>query len=105
MNSQRSFFSDDFSFCVSLSSVLARKIILALALVAGSASAGHYSPDEVSQKYLWKAFKAEHKKAYADDAEDARRFIIFVQNLRLIDARNQAETGSAVHGKTTITNT
>jgi len=80
--------------------VFTSKTILALALAVGSASAVHYTPSESSQLYLWKAFKAEHQKAYADVAEDKRRFGVFVQNLKLIDARNAAETGTAVHGIT-----
>jgi len=76
------------------------KVVLALALMAGSASAKFFTPSEVSQKFMWKAFKEEHHKVYDDDADEARRFGIFVENLKLIDARNAAETGSAVHGIT-----
>jgi hypothetical protein len=79
--------------------VFARSVILALALL-GSASAVFYTPSETSQLYLWKAFKEEHRKSYSDDAEEAHRFAVFVQNLRLIDERNAAENGSAVHGIT-----
>lgn len=80
--------------------MFSNKIVLALALLVGSASAAHYTNSQAGQHYLWKAFKEEHKKSYADDAEESHRFAIFVQNLKLIDERNAAETGTAVHGIT-----
>jgi len=80
--------------------MFASKVIFTIALVAGSAYAKHYTSSESSQLFMWKAFKAEYQILYEDDAEDELRFGVFVQNLKLIDARNAAETGTAVHGIT-----
>eukprot|EP01083_Nonionella_stella_P146447 460609_1 len=72
------------------------KVILALAL--GSASATLYSQSEDSQKYLWESFKTEFGKTYENAGEEALRFDIFVQNLKMIDERNAKDTAS--HGIT-----
>jgi len=76
-----------------------QKIVLALAM-AGSASANLFKAAPAHQKYMWESFKAEHGKHYGSAAEERERFAVFVENLRLIDERNAAETGTAVHGIT-----
>jgi C1A family cysteine protease len=48
-------------------------------------------------------FKTEHAKRYATADEEAFRFTVFVQNLKIIDARNAEEEGSATHGITKFT--
>jgi len=72
------------------------KLVLALAL--GSASALEATNDGMAQKYLWTAFKAEYNKSYTTIDEEMKRFNIFVDNLKVIDARNAADT--AIHGIT-----
>jgi len=72
-------------------------VVLALALLAGSVSASLFTPSVSAQKYMWEEFKAEHNKNYADAAEEASRFAVFVENLKIIDARNAADDG-ATHG-------
>jgi len=75
-----------------------QKVILAAAL-AGSASARVFTESPESQKYMFEAFKAEHGKSYATMEEEAHRFNVFVENLKIIDARNDAEP-TATHGIT-----
>jgi len=75
------------------------KIILALALF-GSASAAVFSENDAVQTFMWNSFKADFNKNYAAGEESAR-FAIFLENLKLIDERNEAEAragGTAVHG-------
>jgi C1A family cysteine protease len=74
------------------------KIVLALALFAAPASAKFYSESPSTQKYLWESFKSEFNKEYASEDEEAYRFNVFVENLRLIDSRNEVDTAS--HGIT-----
>jgi hypothetical protein len=72
-------------------------VVLALALLAGSASARLFTSSESAQKYMWEEYKTEHQKNYADSAEEASRFAVFVENLKIIDDRNAADDG-ATHG-------
>lgn len=72
------------------------KVVLSLALL-GSASAGLYTEHSQHQKYMWEAFKKEHHRNYATMEEEAQRFAIFVENLKIIDERN-AEDATATHG-------
>ncbi len=76
------------------------KVVLALALFAGSASSTLYTPAAASQKFLFQQFVLEHGKVYGSPAEEAHRFAVFLANLKLADERNAAETGSATHGIT-----
>jgi len=79
-----------------------KKIVLALALVAGASAGKFHTTDEAAQKYMWESFKAEYGKAY-DVGMEAYRFQIFVENLAVIDERNAAELavgGEPVHGIT-----
>jgi hypothetical protein len=74
------------------------KIVLALALFAAPASAKVFSESPSTQKYLFESFKNEFNKEYASEEEETYRFNVFVDNLRLIDARNAQDTAS--HGIT-----
>jgi hypothetical protein len=51
-----------------------------------------------SQKFMFEEFKAEYGKNYATMEEESARFAAFVANLKVIDERNAAETGTATHG-------
>lgn len=73
---------------------------LALALASSATAQLLHSNNPETQMYLWNAFKAEHGKAYHSEEEEAKRFEIFLINLAIIDKRNEAENGSAVHGIT-----
>jgi hypothetical protein len=78
------------------------KIVLALAMGASAVSATIYTNHEGTQLYMWNSFKQEYGRQY-DAEEDAERFAIFVDNLKVIDERNAAEKeagGSALHGIT-----
>jgi hypothetical protein len=77
-----------------------KNVALALALLFGSASATFYTPSAESQKYMFEEFKAEYSKNYATMEEESSRFSAFVANLKVIDERNAAETGTATHGIT-----
>lgn len=79
--------------------MFAKQLVLALALLVG-ASATTFTKDAVAQKYLWETFKVEYGKAYASQEEEESRFANFVAFLQTVDARNAAETGTAVHGIT-----
>jgi len=76
------------------------KVVLALAILAGSASAGMYTSSPEAQKYMWEQFKAEHSRTYATQEEEVTRFGNFIEFLKTVDRRNSAEKGSAVHGIT-----
>jgi C1A family cysteine protease len=77
---------------------MSSKIILAAALVGG-ASARLFTDSRESQKYMWESFKTEYGKTYDTMEEEAHRFGVFVNNLKVIDARQAKET-SATHGLT-----
>jgi C1A family cysteine protease len=49
-------------------------------------------------KTLWEQFKLDYNKQYANDADEAYRFTVFVENLILAEERNQ--WGSETHGVT-----
>ena len=62
-----------------------------------------YSTDLNKQLSLFDEFKRTHGKSYASEEEEAKKFQVFVSNLHLADARNEAERlngGTAVHGVT-----
>ncbi|KAK0424046.1 hypothetical protein QR680_008470 [Steinernema hermaphroditum] len=53
----------------------------------------------VSQEFSrWESFVQRHHKVYATPQEEARRFAIFVENLRRAEERTSLEKGSAVFG-------
>lgn len=73
-------------------------------LIAGgiySANAVFYTDDSKMQSYMWKSYVQEYGKTYSTAAEERTRFGIFVENLKVIDSRNQMEAannGFGVHG-------
>jgi len=73
-----------------------KSLILAAGAVAVNAS--FYTKDVASQQFMWKQFKQDYNKKY-DDKEDAARFLVFLENLILIDQRNAADSNH-VHGIT-----
>jgi len=77
-------------------------VIVALA-VASVASANLHTEDHVQQKAMFDAFKMNFAKKYSTMEEETRRFYLFVENLKTVDARNVEEKkagGTAVHGIT-----
>jgi len=75
---------------------------LAFALGLISANALLYTQDTVTQDYMWNSFKQEYNKKYSAE-EEAHRFQIFLENMKIADKRNEAELshgGSATHGIT-----
>ncbi len=78
------------------------QLVVALS-IAAAASASLYTEDHVQQKSLFETFKQDFGKRYETMEEESRRFYLFVENLKVADARNAAEKkagGSAVHGVT-----
>jgi C1A family cysteine protease len=67
-----------------------------------STAASLFSNETSTVDFMWQSFKKEYRKDY-DVAEEPKRFKIFVENLKIIDERNAAETGSAKHGITQFT--
>ena len=52
---------------------------------------------------MWEEFKSAHSRNYATMEEETMRFGFFLENLKIVDERNEAEAaagGSAVHGIT-----
>jgi hypothetical protein len=72
------------------------KTIASVALLCSSLGRAENSVERHEQ--LWESFKVEHNKVYASQEEEALRFGVFVGTLKLIDARNAKETGTAIHG-------
>ena len=73
--------------------------LVAAATVAPPFPRQYYTPDVEAQRLLWSQFKEDFNKSYVPSV-DAHRFETFVENLKAIDARNAAESGTAVHGIT-----
>ena len=57
-----------------------------------------YTKNVDSQQRLWKEFKQKYNKNY-DEQEDPKRFLVFLENLLLIDQRNALDS-NRVHGIT-----
>lgn len=74
------------------------KTFMLAAGLAGANAAGLFSEDLKVQQYSFEQFKMEYGRNYASADEEKTRFGHFISNLKIIDERNQAETGSAVHG-------
>lgn len=55
-----------------------------------------FTENESAQRVLWEAFKAEHSKTYASEAEETTRFGYFVDNLKLADEHQAAAAGSGI---------
>jgi lipocalin/C1A family cysteine protease len=58
----------------------------------------YYTKNVDTQKQMWEDFKQKHNKKY-DEQEDGKRFLIFLENLLIIDERNSADI-NRVHGIT-----
>jgi len=74
-------------------------VVLSLALATGSAT--FFTNQTEVQKVMFSNFKKEHGRVYESVEEEAKRFEIFVENLKIIDERNAAEAavgGSGQHG-------
>lgn len=81
------------------------QLVVALAIVAASVSGeGRFFPDDpTKQKEMWENFKANFGKRYSTMEEETRRFAHFLENLRMVDRRNELERregGAAIHGVT-----
>ena len=77
------------------------QILSVLAVLSASVSAVLYTADPSHQKYMWETFKTEYHKQY-DTTEDAHRFAIFIEKLKIADQRTENEKkngGSAIHGR------
>jgi len=76
---------------------------VAVLLAAAPASASFFTNNTNAQQNMWSTFKTEYGKQYSTVKEDAKRFAIFIENMRIVDERNAAELangGEAVHGIT-----
>jgi len=62
-----------------------------------TANAGLYNPNPEILQSMWNTYKVEHAKSYTVK-EESSKFATFVQTLKVIDARNNAENGTALHG-------
>lgn len=74
---------------------------VASAAVASATTLANSSPEAI--KEMFEQFKLEHGKSYSTMQEESVRYGAFVNNLKVIDARNAAELsagGSAEHGVT-----
>lgn len=79
------------------------QFVVALAMVAATASGKLFPEDPAQQKQLWESFKENFARRYPTMEEETRRFAHFLENLRMSDRRNELESrdgGSAVHGIT-----
>jgi len=75
------------------------KAFLIAASVATVNAASLYTEDVQSQKFMFNQFKSEYHKTYEVNEENSK-FGNFINNLKLVDERNTAEAGSAIHGIT-----
>lgn len=78
---------------------MSKAFLIATASIATANAAPLFTEDVQSQKFMFNQFKSEYHKTYESDEEELR-FGNFVRNLKLVDERNSAETGSAIHGIT-----
>jgi len=60
-----------------------------------------YTKNVNTQQRMWEEFKEKYDKYY-DEEEDSKRFLFFLENLRLIDERNAIDS-NRVHGITMFT--
>ena len=79
-------------------SFLAPAALLAAGALALGETKTYFSADPAQQQLLWDDFKATFGRTYESRDDEAARFRIFVDNLKLIDERNAAEAGTAQHG-------
>jgi len=76
------------------------KIAIVSTIAATALATNLSAAPQENLKLLFEAFKKNHGRQYSND-EESTRFEIFVNNLKTIDERNEAERkagGSAVHG-------
>jgi C1A family cysteine protease len=80
--------------------IVATAVFAAVFQLGESLSTAYQTVVPATQQALWGDFKVTFGKNYSSSEEEANRFNVFVANLALIDAKNEAETGTAVHGIT-----
>ena len=71
-------------------------LLAAGALALGETTKTYFSPDPAQQQQLWDDFKATFGRTYESRDDEAARFRIFVDNLKLIDERNAAEKAASL---------
>lgn len=82
------------------------KSLACLSILASSVAATVptlYTSNPENLKLMWDTFKKDFGKKYSTMVEEAERYETFVENLKVIDARNALERaagGSAEHGVT-----
>jgi len=85
---------------------MSRAVVVLAVVLAAVASAHVYSDNVEFQMFQFKNYVRTWSKKYASVEEEKLRFHHFVNNLKLIDARNaleRASNGTAVHGMTQFT--
>jgi len=78
-------------------------LLVTVSIFSSSVLATTYSSSPENLKFMWESFKQEYSKKYLTMTEEANRYNYFVENLKVIDARNAMERaagGTAVHGIT-----
>lgn len=78
-------------------------LLLVVTLGTTSVQAAFFTEDKTVLKTMWADYKLKWAKTYATVEEEALRFNIFVDNLQVVDERNERELqmgGNAVHGLT-----
>ena len=84
-------------------SFLAPAALLAAGALALGETKTYFSADPAQQQLLWDDFKATFGRTYESRDDEAARFRIFVDNLKLIDERNAAEKAAGGHAEHGIT--
>ena len=64
------------------------------------ASGALYTDNVATQEKMWESFKLKFEKSYSSAAEEAQKFAIFVNNLKLADEHHENAAGSSSHGIT-----
>ena len=86
--------------------MFAQSLVVLCVVAASTVSAKIYSDNVEFQQFQFKSFMQTWNKKYSSIEEERLRFGHFINNLRLIDARNVMEreaNGTAVHGITRFT--
>jgi hypothetical protein len=73
------------------------KALFALSVLAAAASALSFKADP-----FWKAYKSSFGKSYESDAEEARRYEVFTQNMQMAAELNAHESEFAEYGMTPV---
>jgi C1A family cysteine protease len=82
---------------------MASYLVFSLAIATASVSATLYTENSTSQMHLFENFKSKYERKYISANEESHRFNLFLENLKLVDARNAESLkagSSAVHGIT-----